>query len=288
MASDSKILQERYDFLAGNFLNIQTLEDAWKAMRFIFDRAEEKWACDDLTLLSYRPEKKIQKSYFRVFYLSLKLDELVDVSLSDKEWIIRCLEVFGEATEKCIKLHPTILSQKPSIINKNKFNQNSREKLFKSEISNQIVVKSILEDAQDIKDELKSIQQFSRDKAANALSKAFPVPRKDIFDLLDKFVETQDEEDPDNDEVWTIQENNSRIDEQKIVELYVAMTEIFVALKKNREWMMFEKVLKFMKFALTGEKDESKTVVEANMLKGAEMHCVCEECERGNGCQLQP
>ena len=49
--------------------------------------------------------------------------------------------------------------------------------------------------------------------------------------------------------------------------------------------MMFEKVLKFMKFALTGEKDESKTVVEANMLKGAEMHCVCEECERGNGCQ---
>ena len=102
MASDSKTLQERYDFLAGNFLNIQTLEDAWKAMRFIFDRAEEKWACDDLTLLSYRPEKKIQKSYFRVFYLSLKLDELVDVSLSDKEWIIRCLEVFGEATEKAL------------------------------------------------------------------------------------------------------------------------------------------------------------------------------------------
>ena len=250
---------QKYDF-SGDFENNEKYVKAenvhheyFLRKEWLYDKAEEKWACGDLTLLSYRPEKKIQNSNFRIFYLSLKLEELVDVVNRDKEWIIQCFEQFGKVVVKSVEV---CFRDMAALMHQTKASTKRHAKELRLAVDGHVAASSVLKNAQETKEHLREIRSIYRDKAKLALSKALPLPPDALAGILDKFVETQDEEDPDNPEVWKYEESKIENFDQDDIELYIAMAEMFKALKEFRNWV-FQKVLKFMKICTWPPEDDS-------------------------------
>ena len=200
----------------------------------------------------------VSMSYFRLYQLSLKLKKLLDISCKDHERSVEYYDIGAQTLKIMEEVCPKDFVAK-----------------WKHRIYPSQNVKTILDDAHEVQEHLEKVRLISREKAVIALAKALPFPREVLYVLLDKMIEVQ-EENSDEDEVWRVEEvtvseklYGHGLDGQKFLDLYIAMTEIYLGLKRFRIFWKGGGLMKTLKnarkwmwmWAVT-EADENESEIE--------------------------
>ena len=180
---------------------------------------EEEWSTEMLNaalaqvdslskspLLAFMPENSVQT--FQSFYLATKLEQIIDVMWKHLERFTRLRAQFKK------KLHTMVLAHTSSP---------------------RVVMDSVLKNPEETRTHLEKVKLYSRRKLVLALSKMLPLPREVLINIIDKFVQIQDEEGPNDEDLWKIEdiEESKEVDESEInlKEHYVFMSGIYGTLR---------------------------------------------------------
>ena len=160
-------------------------------------------------VMTYKPENA-QRSYFRLFYLSRKLEQIIDFAVKHLNKVSNTRAIFRRKKWK-------ILIHAPG---------------------SSVVETCILKQSEEIKAHLKEVQLSARSKMLFYLSEALSLPREVLITIVDKFVEIQDEEGPNNEEIWKVEdaavaEVAVDEDDHQLEENYNALAVIFEAVRKD-------------------------------------------------------
>ena len=160
-------------------------------------------------VMTYKPEKA-QRSHFRLFYLSRKLEQIIDFAVKHLNKVSNTRAIFRMKKWK-------ILIHTPG---------------------SSVVETCILKQSEEIKAHLKEVQLSARSKMLFYLSEALSLPREVLITIVDKFVEIQDEEGPNNEEIWKVEdaavaEVAVDEDDHQLEENYNALAVIFEAVRKD-------------------------------------------------------
>ena len=161
-------------------------------------------------VMTYKPENGVRRSYFRLFYLSRKLEQIIDFAVKHLNKVSNTRAIFRRKKWK-------ILIHTPG---------------------SSVVETCILKQSDEIKAHLKEVQLSARSKMLFYLSEALSLPREVLITIVDKFVEIQDEEGPNNEEIWKVEDAavaEVAVDEEyhQLEENYNALAEIFEAVRKD-------------------------------------------------------
>ena len=151
----------------------------------------------DFCLMYYKPEQGVERTYFRLYYLSIKLEKLLDIAAYEREMVKNVL-VFPQ-------------------------------------------FEAILSDIDETKNQLMKIRKFAEGKLISKLSEILPLPAVPLQVVLEKFVEVIDKN-PNVCYLWRVEEEShtkySELEQQFIEENYVALAEIFKAVKCSRQELL--------------------------------------------------
>lgn len=168
---------------------------------FVFQLLNQDMTKENPLLMSICPADVCRLSYFRLYYLSIKLENLVNIALSESEQLKKVW-------------HPNF----PSWPDK--------------------IVKNVLENGSGTKAYLRKIRNISLEKVIAALTKVLPLPEDAIKIVIEKFVEICDE-DPNNDFLWRVEEeipeSGDSVNHGFLREKYSHLAGMFNCLKHNRE-----------------------------------------------------
>ena len=149
----------------------------------------------DFCLMYYKPEQGVERTYFRLYYLSIKLEKLLDIAAYEREKVKKVLVI------------PQFIDTK---------------------------FEAILSDIAETKNQLMKIRKFAEGKLISKLSEILPLPAVPLQVVLEKFVEVVDKN-PNVCYLWRLEEEShtkySELEQQFIEENYVALAEIFKAVK---------------------------------------------------------
>ena len=156
----------------------------------------------DFSLMYYKPEQEVKRTYFRLYYLSIKLEKLLDIAAYEREKVKNVLVI------------PQFFDTK---------------------------FEAILSDFGETKNQLMKIRKFAEGKLVSKLSEILPLPAVPLQVVLEKFVEVVDKN-PNVCYLWRVEEESqakySELEQQFIEENYIAMTEIFKAVKCSRQSLL--------------------------------------------------
>ena len=156
----------------------------------------------DFSLMYYKPEQEVKRTYFRLYYLSIKLEKLLDIAAYEREKVKNVLVI------------PQFFDTK---------------------------FEAILSDIGETKNQLMKIRKFAEGKLISKLSEILPLPAVPLQVVLEKFVEVVDKN-PNVSYLWRVEEGSqakySELEQQFIEENYVALAEIFKAAKCSRESLL--------------------------------------------------
>ena len=175
---------------------------------------EEEWSTEMLNaalaqvdslskspLLAFMPENSVQTSHFQSFYLATKLEQIIDVMWKHLERFTRLRAQFKK------KLHTMVLAHTSSP---------------------RVVMDSVLKNPEETRTHLEKVKLYSRRKLVLALSKMLPLPREVLINIIDKFVEIQDEEGPNDEDLWKIGDiEETHESEINLKDHYVFMSGIY-------------------------------------------------------------
>ena len=161
-------------------------------------------------VMTYKPENGVKRSYFRLFYLSRKLEQIIDLAVK----------------------HLNKVSNTRAIFRRKKW------KLLIHTPGSSVVETCILKQSEEIRAHLKEVQLSARSKILFSITKALPLPREVLIKIVHKFVEVQDEEGPNNEDIWKVEDTavaEVALDEEdhQLEENYNALAEIFEAVRKD-------------------------------------------------------
>ena len=156
----------------------------------------------DFCLMYYKPEQGVERTYFRLYYLSIKLEKLLDIAAYEREKVKKVLVI------------PQFIDTK---------------------------FEAILSDIAETKNQLMKIRKFAEGKVISKLSEILPLPAVPLQVVLEKFVEVIDKN-PNVCYLWRVEEESqtkySGLEQQFIEENYVALAEIFKAVKCSRQELL--------------------------------------------------
>ena len=156
----------------------------------------------DFSLMYYKPEQEVKRTYFRLYYLSIKLEKLLDIAAYEREKVKNVLVI------------PQFFDTK---------------------------FEAILSEIDETKNQLMKIRKFAEGKLISKLSEILPLPAVPLQVVLEKFVEVVDKN-PNVSYLWRVEEGSqakySELEQQFIEENYVALAEIFKAAKCSRESLL--------------------------------------------------
>ena len=156
----------------------------------------------DFSLMYYKPEQGAKRTYFGLYYLSIKLEKLLDIVAYEREKVKNVLVI------------PQFIDAK---------------------------FEAILSNIGETKNQLMKIRKFAEGKLISKLSEILPLPAVPLQVVLEKFVEVVDKN-PNVCYLWRVEEESqtkySELEQQFIEENYVALAEIFKAAKCSRESLL--------------------------------------------------
>ena len=177
---------------------------------------EEEWSTEMLNvafaqvntllknpLLTFTPENCVQSSHFQSFYLATKLEQIIDVMWKHLEKFTRLRAQFK------LKLHTMVLAHTSSP---------------------RVVMDSVLKNPEETRTLLEKVKLFSRKRLVLALSKLLPLPREVLINIIDKYVEIQDEEGPNDKGLWKIEDVEESKGEEDISDLEINLEDHYVAM----------------------------------------------------------
>ena len=209
---------------------------------------EEEWSTEMLNaalvqvdslfkspLLEFMPENSVQTSHFQSFYLATKLEQIIDVMWKHLERYTRLRAQFKK------KLHTMVLAHTSSP---------------------RVVMDSVLKNPEETRTHLEKVKMYSRRKLVLALSKMLPLPSDVLINIIDKFVEIQDEEGPNDEDLWKIGdiEESKEVDESEInlKEHYVFMSGIYGTIRAEFSRILEKdlSILKILEVFYKGSNDD--------------------------------
>ena len=207
---------------------------------------EEEWSTEMLNvafaqvntlskdpLLTFTPENCVQSSHFQSFYLATKLEQIIDVMWKHLEKFTRLRAQFK------LKLHTMVLAHTSSP---------------------RVVMDSVLKNPEETRTLLEKVKLFSRKRLVLALSKLLPLPREVLINIIDKYVEIQDEEG-----LWKIEDVEESKGEENISDLeinleghYVAMSETYGEIREEFSRILEKdlSVLKILELFMKGSNSD--------------------------------